>query len=709
MEISQQYGKSMIKYFNYIFFSLLLFLFLFFGMGSNISTNIHAMLPSSEKKELFEEFLKFESNKKIFLTINGTDKESLKKIQSIEKEFLEIDGIKKDEFKISTEYLKYQKKYQLYLNKLNIEKLDNLNVESELKKLYKSIFDSFITVDIDTNDPFSLLEKESKRVNIKNGKLLLGEYGYLSVFTIKKEQKSLKQYEQIYDKIKIIEEKHSDIKSFSSIYYYVENSRYIKNDASNIVILATFVLLVLYIVFLRNIKLLINTLITLGSSALLSTIILILIYDKISLFVLVFGISISTIAIDYMFHHYFHRNYENRLGFNKDVFIGFLTTFIAFFILSFVDFLLIKQITQFAMLSLFSSYVIFAFLYPYIKFNQNKSRLRIKIFPIFKSKYILLFSTVILLYSFQNLNFNFDVQSLNYDNKLLKQKELFFKNNLLNEKRQAVILKARTIDELISYNEKIQKIDNNLKSSLNSLISQESFLLKKNELDKLDLHSLNLKITSLSPKIGFKKDTFNVAYQFDSAVPQYSYEKLKEFNISIQKYKDEYISVVYPSSEKVNEIVNFDFVYLVNLKYLFEKSLEDDLDRMINLGLLSLFFIAVVIIFMSKGNILYSLSFLLLPSAFIFLYLSFIDINILHIFMFFIILAISIDYSIYSSSSNNDETKKAIIFSVMSSFAGFGVLVFSSTVSLYSIGSVATLGIMAILILILFEEVQHES
>ena len=59
--------------------------------------------------------------------------------------------------------------------------------------------------------------------------------------------------------------------------------------------------------------------------------------------------------------------------------------------------------------------------------------------------------------------------------------------------------------------------------------------------------------------------------------------------------------------DKIDEIDSFDFVYSVNIKHLFEKSLQDDLDKMINLGLLSLFFISVVIMLTSKGNILYSL------------------------------------------------------------------------------------------------------
>ncbi len=104
-----------------------------------------------------------------------------------------------------------------------------------------------------------------------------------------------------------------------------------------------------------------------------------------------------------------------------------------------------------------------------------------------------------------------------------------------------------------------------------------------------------------------------------------------------------------------------------------------------------------------------ALNFLIFPSALIFLYLSFIPVNILHIFMFFIILSISIDYAIYSSKDNSKQTNKAIIFSAISSFAGFGVLIFSDINSLFSIGSVATLGIFAILILIFFQKVENAS
>jgi len=691
----------MSKYFNYLFFVLLLFTAFTFESHKKISTNLYAMLPDSEQKELVESFLKFDSQKKIFLAVKGDDKKSLQILRNVEKEFLKIDGIELQNLTQNSKILEYQEKYKMYLNELNTEKIKTLNVQNTLIQTYQSLFDGFLSVNINPKDPLQLFQNKKQNIPMKNGKLLLGEYGYLTLFTLSNEKNSLQNYEKIYDKIKKIENKYKDIRTFSSFYYFVENSRYIKNDSSHIIVGAGILLLLLYVGFLRNINLLFNTLLTLASSALLATIILTFIYDEISLFVLVFGVSVSTIAIDYMFHHYFHKNYEQKLGLNREVFLGFLTTFGAFFILSFVNFLLIKQITQFAMISLLCSYIIFAFIYTKITFKQNEFSL-FRTYTIFNSKYLLGFSFLVIIYSLQNLSFDFNVLSLNYDNKSLQAKELFFKKNLMDKKRQAVVIKANTIDELIIHNEIVHKIDNDSKSSLDSLISKEKFVRKQKEIESLNFEKIREDIQHFTTLAGFKKDAFKDVYRYDLVIPHFTDEKLKEFGIGIQKYKKEYISVVYVSASKLEKVSEFDFVYSVSIKKLFEKNLKKDLEKMILFGLLSLGFILIVIISIAKKKMLYALSFILVPSACILFYLSFIEINILHIFMFFIIIAISVDYAIYFTKDNSQSSKKAILFSALSSFAGFGVLVFSSTASLYSIGSVATLGIVAILILILF-------
>jgi predicted exporter len=80
-------------------------------------------------------------------------------------------------------------------------------------------------------------------------------------------------------------------------------------------------------------------------------------------------------------------------------------------------------------------------------------------------------------------------------------------------------------------------------------------------------------------------------------------------------------------------------------------------------------------------------------------------VNILQIFMLFVIVSLSIDYGIYMSQKGvSIQTQRAILFSLMSTFAGFGVLVFSSIGVLFYIGEVATLGLLAIFILLFLGE-----
>ncbi|MBC8236595.1 MAG: hypothetical protein H8E76_00015 [Helicobacteraceae bacterium] len=73
----------------------------------------------------------------------------------------------------------------------------------------------------------------------------------------------------------------------------------------------------------------------------------------------------------------------------------------------------------------------------------------------------------------------------------------------------------------------------------------------------------------------------------------------------------------------------------------------------------------------------------------------------MHIFSLIILIAIGIDYGIYMSRTDKpSSTMLAIKYSLLSTFAAFGVLVFSSITALNSIGLVITLGIATIFILI---------
>ena len=555
----------MIRYFNYIAFFSLLLIFFMMGFDKNISSNIKDIIPNSPNKELLEEFLEFNSNKKVYFSVKGFDENSLKNIREAENSLDKIKGLEKESFKTNKELEEFKKEYYLYFKEFDEKKLSNLDIKQKLQNLYEELISSFLVSSFDKNDPLDILKKEKKTLNFKNGRIYIENYGYLSVYNIDKNITTLDDYKNIYEKIKEVENRYKDLKSFSSIYYFVENSNYIKNDATKIALIATTVLLILYILILKNGKLLTNTILTLFSSSLFATTILLMTFKELSIFVLVFGLSISTIAVDYMFHHYFHKNYSEKKGFNKEVFLGFFTTFATFFILSFNDFTLIVQISYFSMLSLLYSYLVFSFIFPKIGFAFKE----VKGFSFktsFQSsfidyRYFLLFSIVVITLLANQLSFNFDIKALDYDNQKLKQEEQFFKNNLFLEEKTTVLNKAQNIDTLIKQNEEIKKIDKTSTSPLDNLISKEKFEEKLHLFNSLNLKEIELKVNSEASKIGFKKEYFKDVYKYTQESPNYSYEKLLEYKIDIKKVKNGFISYITISNTKEKEILENSYNY----------------------------------------------------------------------------------------------------------------------------------------------------
>ena len=355
------------NYFSLIIFAFVLALVFAFNSFKTISTNLEAVVSNSEKKELLKKFNEFKISKKLFLYVDNLDDKSLNKIKDIENKLLKISTLTLEKQKDNEALNEYKKEYFLYQNSLNLEKLinlSNLNIEKELENLKSNLLNSQFGYFVNSSDPFSIFKKEQEESNffIKNNHLAVKDKGYFSIFSISSSVNSIDDYENLYNEISNITKDDKDIKIFSSIFYFVENSKIIKDDVNKIIYLATFILVLLYLIILRDLKLLFNALLTLGSSTLFALLVCSFIFPEISIFVLVFGISISTVAIDYMFHHYVHKEYEGEFKFNKDVFLGMLTTITAFFILSFISFNLIKQLSIFTFFTLLFSYIQFAFI-----------------------------------------------------------------------------------------------------------------------------------------------------------------------------------------------------------------------------------------------------------------------------------------------------------------------------------------------------------
>ncbi|MEA1913870.1 MAG: hypothetical protein U9N30_01005, partial [Campylobacterota bacterium] len=653
---------------------------------------------------------KFSYVKTFLVAVEGFEKKDLEKLNTIKKELIAHDEIVVNNNLNNKIFQKYKQTYQYYLNELNAQNSSDIDVHKKLTNIYNQMIASPFYFNLNRDDPLSLVKKlQSSTLKLKNGNLVLGEYGYLAVFKIQSKTDE-KSRIKIYTKIHQVLDKYDNIDSFSPIFYYVENSKKIQDDASFLIMLSMFVLSILYLVILKNIYLFVNIAATLISAVILGQIVVTYFFPNTSIIALVFSTATTSVSIDYMFHHYLHNYYNKKLGFNKSVFYGFLTTISAFTLISMIDFPLIKQISIFSIVSLSVAYVHFAFIYPHLQIRHVEPYSREKyksIFSLSASK-IMIISSFILLFSYVSIQFDFNIRNLDYQNKPLQASEKFFKKNLNQEHNAAIIYQANTLDEIIAHAQSIKKIDPLGTIPLSSLLSKEMFLQKKSRIESFDFKNLKHNINTDATKIGFKKGYFKNAYSDALLYPNYPTYTLKMINdlgFNVVYHENQYVTSALINLEKLDEVLALRFVKTAQSKVLFSNSLKKVYDELLLYGGLTLLLILAILLLVTRKKFFYALSYIFFPVAMILYYGCFVPLNILHIFMLFVVLAIGIDYGIYmTESSLSHNTTLAIIYSLISTFAGFGVLILSDIHSLFSIGITATIGILGILFLLLFQK-----
>lgn len=686
---------------NFLIFIISLSVLIYLQSYSHFSTSLSAILPDDESKEMITNFHKTQNNKVLLLAVKGFDAKALEKIQRLEKELTAFHFINRKQMLANDSFQKHQEEYKLFSHKINEDKLSKLDANKTLNALYKEMTTSFFPVNIDKIDPFKLLNTpESATLKSVNSHLVLGDYGYLSIFNLGSQ--TFDEDKKVYQYIHTVLDDEVGIEFFSPAFYYVENSQAITSDSNTIVIIAIAILLLLYLIMLRDILLLLNTLITLATSAIVATIVLTQIFDEVSVFVFVFGLSISTVAIDYMFHHYLHGYYASKKTYNREVLFGYLTTFSAFFILSFTSFLLIKQIALFSLISLSISYLQFSFLYPRIGFRvyESKSNAMNMNIHLLDTKIVFAVSIMVIMASSSWIHFDFNLKNLDYDNKTLQKAEDFFSDQSEAHQKMTFALKAESIDYLIMQAQTIEQNVASTKIPISSLVSHQSYNNNKAILESMS----PVKVTLLleAAKLGFKKEYFKQAYGSDKPFMPYTEEVVKSYGLDIAKVNGSYMTYGTVNKNLYQEVLAFKSVESLSLKERFEDSIKKSITMLIKLGILALAVIIVLLYFITREAMLYALTFLVYPVAMVSLYAYFTEINILHIFMLFVLLSIGIDYAIYLSKQNDNLTQKSILYSLISTFAGFGVLIFSSINALFSMGIVATIGIVCIFVLLVF-------
>lgn len=664
-------------------------------------------MPDNQHKETFETYSHFKNAKEILIATEGFDAASLAKIKTIE-EHLNRSNLLTLESAIAPNptRMHYSQTNMFYLKDLNTNQTQS--IREKLEALYAKMMNNPYYTAIDANDPLGYFTPKSQSIDMRiiNGHLALGDYGYLSVFSLKDTSNSLESYKKVYTRVHEELQDSDNVRVFSPTFYFVENSQKIKNDVSFLVVLSTIVLLLLYFFIIKNMALLFNTIATLITSTLLAFMLTSLFWGEISVFVLAFGNAIGTLAIDYMFHYYFHGYYEQKKRFNTSVFYGFVTTFGGFFIFSWIDFPLIQQVCTFAMISLLLSYLQFVFLFPIIGFQKAHPFTRWSVSLPLPYRAISLISLVAILFTIPFLKIDTDIKKLDYQNTALMGEEKFFTKNLKKEGYSPILIEADSIDELIANSNTIVKNFEKATVPLSYVFEQKFYEQRKKEIANLDLEAKKAQIEQEATALGFRKGFFSNAYSEALLFP--SYQPLDEITLShmgldILHQKGKYFTHGLVQSTHINLLKKFNYVHFIDAKEMFFNALQNIMHQLLLGGALSIGLIVSILLLTCSKTLSLSASYVLLPPSLILLFLGLNAFSVLHVFMLFIVMAFGIDYGIYMGRAKHlhSETRSAILVSLLSTFAGFGVLVFSDIGALHSMGLVSCIGTGAILFLLM--------
>lgn len=669
-------------------------------------SDISKALPQDETTKALDDYNLFEGSKKLFVLIPEINEESLKKANEIKKRLLRVSQVSSIYFNssdISQNAMDYITSNWYYLADFKETPLTQEDVKKRVETMAGELTTNALYSSINTADPMALFSMDGLGISEgKNENLTLGDKGYLLVASIKPNIGDITNSTLLKNEVDSILKEYTDAVVFCPNFYSVENSAYIKQDVQKITLVSIVIIIFVYFILMRNITMLIFSITTLILSALIAVLATQFIFKDVSILVFAFGVGIASIAEDYLFMLFLNDDYRKK-RFNYEVFWGFITTEVGLLLLSIINFPLISQLSIFAAISLVISYIIFVFIFPRLEFYKQNRGKNIQIGGIIPPVVITIISLGIIATTSVNLNFDTNFRHLDYQNEKLLKNENTFKDVSLNSKIP-ILIYANNIDELIEKASEIKKVLPNSYTISNIAKSKEEIKVREEAFRNYDFQHLRANLEQSAPRAGFRKGLFDESYKEIDNLQPYALDKeaLKSLGIEIIKNNTDYISLGYIDSEDRDKISAIENIKIVDASSILKEGALKSLESMRNILFITIALITLLIVLVTKKRSIYAINFILFPLAIILLFLSLKgSFNIMHIFAIFFIAIYGVDYGIYLSKQNISESIKAVFFSCITTFAGFGILSFSDVSALSSIGEVTLIGIVSIAFLIL--------
>ena len=694
------------KYINYIFLGLLLLGAFTLKDSLTFSTNLLSLFAPKDSVEKLRIATELGYTKELLIAVKGFNTASQEKTHTIVKELKKLDSIKNIKYMLSPskDVQNYYNDNYFLLSDFDAGIQTTSLIQSKLDAIKQKRAENFFYQPIDKRDPLQLFSMPSNTLNIssQNDLMSLNDYGYFIHTQTNVTPSQMSEARKLYKEIKNITSRHNNVIAYAGFFHTVENSSKIKDDVIFLSIVSIIMLLVLYIVLLKNVKILFHTVMALLSSSLFASIVVLSLFENFHIISLAFGITITAVSIDYLFHYYFHGFYQKRQRIDKNVLYGFLTTLSAFCIFSFIPVTLISQISIFTVLSLSCSYFLFTFVFKYLEIMPHKlENLEVKSYALFPASIVLLFSLILLGYSFLTSSLDKNIQNLDYNNKELNKVRTIFTSES-DSKLLPVLISADTPEDIIENLHTIKKTQEDTFSLASFMNTNKECQKRRDILNNYDFNTLRNTFLEEAKKLGLRETYFDKTYLFTSdsfLCKNNSFAPFSSYNLHITQSESVFYTLAFVRDPL--KITKYPFVDRIDVKSIFAE-VSTNMYKDIYKFALGVFLVILILLFFSvRGKFFYGLTYILFPlSITLSIVVTFFALNIMHIFAFIILIAISIDYGIYMSNTKKaTQTIVAIKYSLLSTFGAFGVLILSSITALYSIGLVISLGVLSIFFL----------
>ena len=470
-------------------------------------------------------------------------------------------------------------------------------------------------------------------------------------------------------------------------YFSMKNT---KKEITYLTVISFVCTTVLSLILLHSLLLLILILVNILLSFMVAYCGLILCFDTVHILTFVFATSLIGLSIDYSFH-FLSSSQNTKDKVIKNMLKAFFTTVCCFIPLLFSDISLLEQIGVFVIVGLSFNFLTVTCLYPIFTKYKNTGLSELK--PVIKTKFKykiahlipIILPILLLLPALFYFNIKTDIKSLYLPDKYILESDTLFKNLSSSEDSNLLLTSGSSIEELLENEEKLKT-----KVSFFSLSSIVPSTKKQHLVSELLKKLYDKKLPSLKSSLSISKKIDPPSESPSSLLP-------KDLNSLTDPYIIETSSRIYsitPISSKLDiHLTADDNSTIVDIASYINNTLSSYTKKVCKVLLFSFTLLFLFLSLLYKKQclryILPSLSSILTILSII--SISHIDLNLFHLLSLFIIIGVSIDYTIFTLSGHFNQ---ATLFSFLSTFIGFSLLYFTDFKIISSMGLVLGLGLL---------------